>query len=348
MNLNSLDHGYMNLKYINFNDKWKGSASSFQQSELNEVILDLEKCLDNLYLFEELLRLKEKYIVLCNEIVVYDSLITLCSADHSLEIPGCNCSNHLYAIKELEQKRLNLRELIIEQLGTFGEINIELDSISDLTTYDNSNYKYNIDGFPIMNQLDYAGVKFSENSYIDESGCALTCAAMIISAYTGEIVTPEMLMEKYPYVHNNQTTMNNMLAMYGIKSANSNYLHEEDGKKHNLTADDIYIDGGFTEIDSKSMRFVAMYEKLQEGYVFAICLGEKNQFTGGVHYVLATGVNEDGTINIVDPYGKDYNKLSLQDGFENGFDKDFIEAYWSGGYLVESRESYLMRKNNQE
>ena len=90
-----------------------------------------------------------------------------------------------------------------------------------------------------------------------------------------------------------------------------------------------------------------MYDKLEEGYACAIYMGP-GDFTSGGHYVLATGVNEDGTIKINDPYGPNYNKGVLKDGLENGFDPAFIQKNWRGGYLIEPYDDYVARKNNQE
>lgn len=353
MEVSNLNSGVTNINNIRFSETWSGEAAEKQVESLNSFMSDLNKCISDLTAFDAILVLREQYIEICDEISRLNGLISSCSVDHNDPESSCSCGYYASRIAVLESQRQQLRSTIIGLLGQFSGINPEVGPAADLTTFDEINPDeleslgvFNGE-FPLFDQTDYADTIFVGNKTIATSGCALTCAAMVISAYTGETITPDMLMEMYPYVYNNQTTMNNMMGQFGIKSANSNALNEEKGSTLNLTSHDIYIAGGFTEIDSDTMSFDLMYDKLEEGYACAIYMGP-GDFTGGGHYVLATGVNEDGTININDPYGPNYNKGVLQDGFENGFDPAFIKKNWSGGYLIEPYDEYAARQNNQE
>lgn len=351
MNTADINNNYKNINDISFNQVWQGNASTYQIESLNSLKTDLNKCISDLASFDNILTLRDEYIDICSEISRFDSLISSCSVDHDDEESSCSCGYYSSQIQALEVKRKALREKIIGLLGQFSGITPEIEAAADLTTYDNVVVddpkllgEFNGE-FPLYDQTDYEGVTFVGNTDIATGGCALTCAAMVISAYTGEKVTPDMLMEKYPYVYNNQTTMNNMMAQYGIKSANSNALNEEKGKTLSLTSQDAYIDGGFTEIDSDVMYFDDAVARLEEGYVCAFYMNP-GDFTGGGHYILATGITEDGKILINDPYGPNYNKGNLQDGYENGFDPDFIRQSWGGGYLIEPYEDYKARQSN--
>lgn len=350
MNTTDLSDRYNNLNKIKLNTIWTGSAGEANVNSLNNLTNDLNKCINDLTLFDGILELKDQYIEICEEISRLDGLISSCSVDHSDEEASCSCGYYASQIQALETQRLELRETIIGLLGQFTGINPETHGPVDLTTHDNTETDNDSLGefngeFPLYDQMDYEGVTFVGNTDIAEGGCALTCAAMVISAYTGERITPDMLMEQYPYVHNNQTTMNNMMAHYGIKSANSNALTEEKGKTLGLTSQDAYIDGGFTELDSDVMYFDDAMARLEEGYVCAFYM-KPGDFTGGGHYILATGLTEDGKILINDPYGPNYNKGKLQDGYENGFDPDFIRSTWGGGYLIEPYEDYAARQED--
>ena len=348
MNTKNLSSSYDIVNEIKLNSVWTGGASEANVNSLNSLMTDLSKCISDITAFDGILELKDKYIDICDEISRLDRLIASCSVDHSDEEVSCSCGTYAAQIRVLEQQRLELRETIIGLLGQFSGINPEIHGPVDLTTYDNEVVEDEslgkFDGeFPLYDQMDYVGVPFVGDTDIATGGCALTCAAMVISAYTGERITPDMLMEKYPYVYNNQTTMNNMMAQYGIRSANSNALTEEKGKTIGLTSHDAYIDGGFTELDSDVMYFDDAMDRLEEGYVCAFYM-KPGDFTSGGHYILATGLTEDGKILINDPYGPNYNKGKLQDGFENGFDPDFIRSTWGGGYLIEPYEDYAKRQ----
>jgi hypothetical protein len=47
-------------------------------------------------------------------------------------------------------------------------------------------------------------------------------------------------------------------------------------------------------------------------------------FTGGGHYILLTGMTEDGRIWVNDPNGNNYRKDKLKDGFANGFTQEDV------------------------
>jgi hypothetical protein len=64
-----------------------------------------------------------------------------------------------------------------------------------------------------------------------------------------------------------------------------------------------------------------------------ICLQRKGIFTSGGHFIVLTGVTEDGKILVNDPNGYNWEKnAEMQEGFENGFTPDQIKAaakaYW--------------------
>ena len=166
---------------------------------------------------------------------------------------------------------------------------------------------------------------------------------MIISAYTGQTVTPDMLAETIKW-DGNDTTLNRALNTYGIKNANNNFLIESSSSKYE------YIDGGFTEFDSSFMNYYEIKDKIEDGYI-AVFQMNQGTFTNGEHFISVTGVNEDGNLIVHDPNGNNYvatgseRSNKLQNGFENGFtDSDFLSnGQWSGCYLVEPYESFISR-----
>jgi hypothetical protein len=76
-------------------------------------------------------------------------------------------------------------------------------------------------------------------------------------------------------------------------------------------------------------------EALENGQL-VVCLQRKGRFTGGGHFILLTGITEDGKIIVNDPNGRNWNKnREMRDGFESGFTSEQIRAsataYWIYG-----------------
>ena len=192
-------------------------------------------------------------------------------------------------------------------------------------------------------QNQYADVEYG-NGTLQTSGCGITCAAMVISAYTGQQVTPDMLASQIEW-DGNDTTLNRALNAYGIKNANNNFLVASPNSKYE------YIDDGLTEIGKNAIYYDEVKQKISEGYV-AIFQMNDGVFTDGSHFVLVTGLTEDGNFIIQDPNGNNYvptgstDSQILQNGFENGFTDDDIRGSWSGCYLIEPYEDYVVRNAN--
>lgn len=354
MDTKNLNASVTNINNIRFDDTWIGSAADNQIDSLNSFMDDFNKCVQDITAFNAILLLRDQYVKICDRIKELDALISGCSVDHDDPDSSCRCGEYANEIRLLEQQREDLRNTIIGLLGQFTGIDPEVDGMADLTTFDNVSPEelealgaFNGE-FPLYDQNDYANVEYyAPDKTIATSGCALTCAAMVISAYTGQTVTPDMLTQYYDT--NLQTTMNHALAAYGIKSANNNALTEEKGQSVGIAKNDVYIDGGFTELNDADgvMNLNQIYPKLKEGYVFAAYMKPESDFTNGGHYVLITGVNEDGTLKINDPNGHNYNNPKLANGFENGFDPNYISSGCGGGYLIEPYDDYKDRQANQ-
>lgn len=350
MDTNNINNGIANINNIELNNIWAGSAAQAKIGSLEGLVADLNKCVADVSMFNGILALRDRYIEVCDEISRLDGLIRGCRVDHSDPDSSCSCGYYASQIQALEAERKELRITIIDLLGRFEGITPEVENPADLTSYDEEPGAFNGE-FPLFNQEDYPDTPFGGGT-IASSGCALTCAAMVISAYTGQTITPEYLATNFPYVQNNQTTMNHMLAAFGIKSANSNALTEEAGMKSPIAKYDAYVDGGFTEFaDDPVLHFDDAMKRLEEGYACAFFIKGDNpngyMVTQG-HYILATGITEDGKILINDPYGPSYNKGHLKDGFENGFDPSVIQAVYGGGYLIESYDDYSARQNEED
>ena len=91
--------------------------------------------------------------------------------------------------------------------------------------------------------------------------------------------------------------------------------------------------------------FYEVKQKIEEeGYVAIMLMNENSHFTNYGHFILATGVTEDGKFMINDPNSANYNRGNLQDGFENGFSDGMIQQGWSGCWLIEPKDAYMLRQ----
>ena len=58
-----------------------------------------------------------------------------------------------------------------------------------------------------------------------------------------------------------------------------------------------------------------------------------------------TGINNEGKILLNDPYRPNYEKDVIKNGFINGFEEKQIMKGFSGAWIIEPKEEYLIRNN---
>ena len=335
MDTTNMNTSVTNINNLRMTDVWTGNASEAQNQALESLMQDLNKCINDISAFDAILALRDKYVEICDEISRLDALISSCSVDHSDEDASCSCGTYSAQIQQLEKQRQELRTTIIGLLGQFSGISPEIAPPADLTTHDNvtpdelETIGEFSNGFPLYDQNDYKGVPFG-NGDVASSGCGISCAAMVITKYTGQTVTPEMLANDYNIRGlSNAQRMEKALEGYGVVNAN------------NWNAN-----GTFDE-NVDVYHYDDVKEKLEQGYT-AIILMNEGDFTGSGHFVLATGVTDDGKILINDPNGNNYTRgnATLNDGYANGFSDSTITSQWSGCWLIEPEEEYRQRQGN--
>lgn len=340
MDTTTLNTSYTNINKLEFEKVWSGAAYTSNRESLNDLMTKLNKCIKDINEFDKILTLRDKYIEICDKIVEYYGYMSSCASSHTKEQNenGCaTCGYYSSQITSLETQRRNLRTEIIGLLSKFTGIDAEVAEAADFSVVlDMLNPEEELgenpityDEFPLYDQNQYNDVKYG-NGTIQTSGCGITCAAMVISYYTGTQVTPDMLANDIKWT-GNDTTMEAALDKYGIVNAN-NWRH-----------------GNTFEEREEGYYFNDVKQKLEEGYT-AIFLMKEGNFTSGEHFILATGVTEDGKILINDPNGNNYKKGNslLNDGYENGFDDSAFTGQWSGCWLIEPPEEYKKRNQNGE
>lgn len=228
-------------------------------------------------------------------------------------IPNTDSTNIVF-----EDPKFNIEVDVTSEHEELLEVNsdllIEDEVIVFKETEDVASGRIFYDNVPLMYQTDYPNVKFSGGT-VATDGCGISCAAMAISYLTDSIFTPDMAAIQFDKAAGrNDTRMEAALDYFDIK-----YYKEFD--------------------------YFTMKNKIKEGHLAIILVNEMTAFTGGGHFILATGTTEDGRILINDPYEPNYSKDKLEKGFEIGFEDWEIIVGCSGGWVIELKEEYQSRIN---
>lgn len=74
---------------------------------------------------------------------------------------------------------------------------------------------------------------------------------------------------------------------------------------------------------------------LKNGKVAIVLMSAPSLFTGSQHFMVLTGLNEQGKIMVHDPNASNYERWDLQNAFANGFDEGDILYGYSGAWIYD-------------
>ena len=162
--------------------------------------------------------------------------------------------------------------------------------------------KFTFDEVPLYDQRDFPHIPYSQGS-IATSGCGITCMAMVASYILDEPISPATLgLEYNKTASDNVTRMLNAATGLGIE-------YEKVGNYHE------------------------MVKALEEGKVAIALMTADSIFTNYGHFIVITGINEDGTFMVNDPWGGNYD--SYPNEFANGFASWQILKGYSGAWVFD-------------
>jgi len=161
---------------------------------------------------------------------------------------------------------------------------------------------------PLYDQRKYTRIPFGQCA-VASDGCGITCAAMVITYFTDFEIKPDYLGLNYNLRgHTNEQRMIKALHDFNIEVVEEYY-----GIK----------------------QWPLVYEALEDGHL-VISLQGTGLFTTKEHFILLTGLTEDGKVTVNDPYGMNYKKSrELRNGFKNGFDEKQINRNGGNYYVLE-------------
>lgn len=253
---------------------WSGSSKEQLLDSMDEIGSDfLGKISEQLSLLSKALELYQTYQMKC------DRLNSLYFAVQDDSLDDDTKASYYSEITQLEDEIKSLRESIINLLSAIKGLQIS-GAVAPAGSNGNAKGK-----FTYYNQQDYDD-KYGKYT-IAEAGCGPTSMAMILTYLTGEEVTPieaAEWSEEHKYVNGG--------TYFGYFSA----ISDEYGLDYTE----------YTESSGDRITEEAICEHLRNGEKIIIHMGP-GTFTNQGHYIVLTGINDDGKITIADPYTEKFN-----------------------------------------
>lgn len=157
---------------------------------------------------------------------------------------------------------------------------------------------------PLYYQQDYPDVRYGEGT-VATSGCSITSLAMVATALTGHEYLPDELAEYF----------------CGVAESNMGRL-EYGSEKLQLPY-------------RKSDNWHETWNALTEGKIVIALMGGNSLFTNTQHFIVLTGLNDEGRIMVNDCNLYNYDNWQLKKAFEEGFEKGDILQGYSGGWIYD-------------
>lgn len=157
---------------------------------------------------------------------------------------------------------------------------------------------------PLYFQTDYPETMYGAGT-IATSGCSVTTLAMVATYMTGHEYLPDELAR---YIGGRAE--NNMARLeYGSELLKLSY--------------------------EKAKNWHYAYDALKEGKIVVLLVNNPSLFTNSQHFILLTGVTEEGKVLIHDPYKPNYDNWLLRKGFEEGFNTWDVIIGYDGAWIYD-------------
>ncbi len=155
-------------------------------------------------------------------------------------------------------------------------------------------------------QNDYPDTMFGYGT-VASSGCSITCLAMVGSYLTDHEYLPDELAGYF-----GGQAENNMARMeYGIR-------------KMRLPCE-------------KAENWHVVMDELRRGKVIILLVDEKSIFTDSQHFVVLTGLTEDGKVMVQDTNRDNYSRWDLKDKLVSGFPQEDLCRGFNGAWCFSKK-----------
>lgn len=157
---------------------------------------------------------------------------------------------------------------------------------------------------PLYFQTDYPDVYYGEGT-VATSGCSMASLAMVATYLTGYEYRPDTLARYFAF--SGESNMHRL--EFGCETLQLPY--------------------------EKNWDWHVTLQALREGKIAIVLVDSGSPFTYSQHFIVLTGLTEDGKILVNDPYAPNYNYWELQQGFENGFAEHQIVSGFQGAWVFD-------------
>ena len=158
---------------------------------------------------------------------------------------------------------------------------------------------------PIYYQTDYPEIRYGAGS-IATSGCSVTSLAMVATYLTGHTYMPDELADCF-----------------------SSYNSINHIDKLEYMSDMLQLPW------ERAQNFDVALGALKEGKIIIALMEGTSLFTTGQHFIVWTGINENGKIMVNDPNEANYSLWNLKNAFVNGFDAGDLCYGYSGAWIYD-------------
>ena len=162
-------------------------------------------------------------------------------------------------------------------------------------------------GVPLYFQTDYPDDVYGEGT-VASNGCSAACLAMVATYLTGHEYLPDEM------------------ARYFGDSAENNIARLENGSK---TMQLPY---------EKATNWYDTSRALKDGKVAVALMNSKSLFTNSQHFIILTGLNEDGKIMVNDSYEPNYDKWDIKNALRTGFEEGDILLGYEGAWIYDKKD----------
>lgn len=160
---------------------------------------------------------------------------------------------------------------------------------------------------PKYNQLDYPKTYYGNYS-VATDGCGITCAAMVCSYLRNEEILPDELANRFRDTYGNLTErMEQACTLYDV------HFHKEQSWDKTVQA-------------------------LRDGKVVITEQSGRSLFTSISHFIILNGISPDKKFFAIDPFGLNYGKFDLQEGFQTGFPEGHVSPGFAGAWIFDFYE----------
>ena len=163
------------------------------------------------------------------------------------------------------------------------------------------------DTVPLFYQTDYPYIKFGDGT-IATSGCSMTCLSMIATYMTDHEYTPDQLV--YHFGKYGKTNVERL-----------EYAAQQLGLPY-----------------EKNFDWRETQKALEGGKVAIVMENDRSPFTTGQHFIVLSGLTDDGLVIVKDPFEPNYSSELLMDGFLGGFHEYTITSGYSGSWVFDKSE----------